>query len=62
MWDFSKFEWITNIERSLHRAVVNGHASRRDAHDWLDEQRQRAAVGDFRAEIAKILWVAKTPA
>lgn len=60
-WDFTKFDRITNIERSLHRAVVNGHVSPRDAHDWLDEQRQRAAAGDFRAEIAKVLWVATTP-
>ena len=62
VWDFSKFERITNIERSLDRAVLNGHVSRQDAHDWLDEQRQRATVGEFRAEIAKILWVATTPA
>jgi SAM-dependent methyltransferase len=59
-WEFSKFERITNIERSLHRAVSSGHASRRDAHEWLNEQRRRAAIGDFRAEIAKILWVATT--
>jgi hypothetical protein len=35
--------------------------TRRDAQRWLDEQRERAAAGDFSAEIAKILWVATTP-
>jgi SAM-dependent methyltransferase len=60
-WTFSEFERITDIERSLHRAVGSGHMTRRHAQRWLDEQRERAAAGDFSAEIAKVLWVATTP-
>lgn len=61
-WDFAQFERITNIETSLNRAVLNGDVARRDVQQWLGEQRQRAASGDFRAEIAKVLWVATAPA
>ena len=60
-WTFSDFERITNLEPSLERAATNGTASRVDVQQWLAEQRRRAAVDDFRAEIAKILWVAITP-
>ena len=51
-----------DIDRALHRAVVNGPISGRDAQEWLAEQRRRADADDFRAEIPKILWVATTPA
>ena len=61
-WDFDAFERITNLEQSLARAVSTGHASRRKAQDWLAKQRRRAAAGSFRTEIAKVLWVATTPA
>jgi ubiquinone/menaquinone biosynthesis C-methylase UbiE len=60
-WTFRDFERITNLEQSLDRAVMGGRAQRSDVRQWLAEQRRRASVNDFRAEIAKILWVATTP-
>jgi len=63
-WTLDEFERITNLEQSLDRAVAAGKASRREVQHWLAEQRERARADDFRfrAEIAKILWVATTPA
>jgi ubiquinone/menaquinone biosynthesis C-methylase UbiE len=60
-WTFSDFERITNLEQSLDRAVTSGKACRSEVQQWLAEQRRRASVDDFCAEIAKILWVATTP-
>lgn len=60
-WTLDDFERITNIQQTLDRAVARGHASPRETQAWLAEQRRQAAVGAFRAEIAKILWVATTP-
>jgi ubiquinone/menaquinone biosynthesis C-methylase UbiE len=60
-WTFSDFERITNLRASLNRPVASRHASRSEVQQWLMEQRGRAAVDDFHAEIAKILWVATTP-
>ena len=60
-WDFATFARLTNIESLLQRAVVNGYASETTSRDWLSEQRGRAEAGTFRAEIAKILWVASAP-
>jgi SAM-dependent methyltransferase len=59
-WTFAAFERITNLELSLDRAVTLRMASRSQVEVWLAEQRRRAAVDDFRAEIVKILWVATT--
>lgn len=61
-WSFADFERFTNLEQSLDRAVFTGHAAPAEVDQWLSEQRRRAAAGGFRAEIAKILWVATTPA
>lgn len=61
-WSFGDFERITNLRQALDRAVASGHASRPAVQRWLAEQSRRAAAGDFQAEIAKILWVATTPA
>jgi hypothetical protein len=60
-WTFSDFDRITNLERSLDRAVREGIATRSDVDAWLEEQHRRAATDDFRAEMVKILWVATTP-
>jgi ubiquinone/menaquinone biosynthesis C-methylase UbiE len=60
-WTFSEFDRITNLERSLDRAVREGIATRSDVDAWLEEQHRRAATDDFRAEMVKILWVATTP-
>ena len=60
-WTFSDFELITNLEPSLNRAVAAGVATRSEVDGWLAEQDQHAATHDFRAEMAKILWVATTP-
>jgi ubiquinone/menaquinone biosynthesis C-methylase UbiE len=60
-WTFSDFERITNLNVSLDRAVASGHISAAEAQQWLADQRERAAAGDFRAEIAKSLWVATSP-
>ena len=60
-WTFSDFERFTNLEQSLDRAVASGKASRSEVDQWLAEQRRRAAVDDFRAELVKVLWVATTP-
>jgi hypothetical protein len=57
---YEEFERITNLERSLDRAVTNGKASRPGVEAWLIEPRRGAARADFRAEITKILWVATT--
>jgi SAM-dependent methyltransferase len=59
-WTYEEFERITNLERSLDRAVTNGKASRAVVEAWLTELRQGAARADFRAEITKTLWVATT--
>jgi SAM-dependent methyltransferase len=61
-WTFSNFERITNLRRSLDRAVASGHASPSETQQWLAEQHRRAAAGNFHAEIAKIMWIASTPA
>lgn len=61
-WNFDDFNRITNLQQSLDRAVAAGSAPKREIQHWLDEQRRRAAADNFRAEIAKILWVANTPA
>jgi SAM-dependent methyltransferase len=61
-WTYDEFKHITNLERSLERAVTTGEASSREVEQWLVQQRRRAAAGTFRAEIAKILWVAISPA
>jgi SAM-dependent methyltransferase len=60
-WTFEEFERITNLGRSLVQAVARGQASRTAVERWLAEQRSRAAAGERRAEIAKLLWVATTP-
>lgn len=60
-WDFDAFSRITNIESSLQRVVANGDASESTTREWLNDQRRRARAGEFRAEIAKVLWVATTP-
>ncbi len=60
-WTFSDFERITNLEPSLNRAVAAGVATRSEIDGWLAEHHRRAANNDFRAEMAKILWVATTP-
>jgi ubiquinone/menaquinone biosynthesis C-methylase UbiE len=61
-WSFEEFERITNLQRSLDRAIATGKISEIDARHWIAEQRERAAAGVFRAEIAKVLWVAKKTA
>jgi ubiquinone/menaquinone biosynthesis C-methylase UbiE len=61
-WSFEEFERITNLQRSLDRAVAAGKVSGTYARGWIAEQRERAAAGGFRAEIAKVLWVAKKTA
>jgi SAM-dependent methyltransferase len=61
-WTFADLVRITDLERSLDRAVANGQASDSITRHWLAEHRRRDAAGEFRAEIAKILWVATTPA
>jgi SAM-dependent methyltransferase len=60
-WDFAAFERVTNPEQSLARAVARSAAPREEADRWLAEQKRRGEAGDFRAEIAKVLWVAVTP-
>jgi SAM-dependent methyltransferase len=60
-WTFSEFERNTNLYSSLDRAVSTGIASRREVDLWLQTQRERAAIDDFRAELVKILWVATAP-
>ena len=57
-WTFADFERITNLEPSLERAVVAGLATRHEVNTWLAEQRRRGALGEFRAEMVKVLWVA----
>jgi SAM-dependent methyltransferase len=59
-WTYEDFERIANPERSLDRAVTTAKTSRPVVEAWLDDLRRRAARGDFRAEITKILWVATT--
>lgn len=60
-WTYEDLVCITNLEPSLDRAVASGVASRLEVTRWLVEQRRRAQANDFKAEIAKILWVANTP-
>lgn len=60
-WTFSEFARYTNLEASLDRAVTAGIVPRRKTEGWLTEQRQRAAAGEFRAEMVKVLWVATAP-
>lgn len=60
-WTFSDFERITNLEASLDRAVAAGTATRCEVGAWLSEQRRRAAVDEFCAEMVKVLWVATAP-
>ena len=60
-WSYDTFARLTNIETLLQRAVARGLASESTAREWLAEQRRRAEAGVFRAEIAKILWVASAP-
>jgi len=60
-WSFEHFERITNLERSVDRAVAAGKINETDARRWIAEQRERAAEGLFRAELSKVLWVAKKP-
>ena len=61
-WTYDDFVRLTNLERSLDRAVANGKASRAEADAWTAELRRREERGEFCAEIAKVLWVATTPA
>jgi SAM-dependent methyltransferase len=61
-WSFRDFVRITRLEQSLERAVVAGVVPRATVQQWLTEQRRLADAGEFRAEIAKLLWVATTPA
>jgi SAM-dependent methyltransferase len=61
-WSFEHFERITNLDRSVDRAIAAGKLSELNARRWIAEQRARAAAGVFRAEISKMLWVAKKPA
>jgi SAM-dependent methyltransferase len=60
-WTFEEFERNTNLYSSLDRAISTGIARRRDVEAWLQAQRERAAINDFRAELVKILWVATAP-
>ena len=55
-WDFAAFGRVTNPDQSLARAVARG-AAPQDEVAWMAKQRQRAAAGDFRAEIGRVLWV-----
>ncbi len=52
---------VHNLVPSLDRAVASGKVSRPEADRWLAEQHRHATTGRFRAEIARILWVAATP-
>ncbi len=61
-WTYDDFLRLTNLERSLDRAVANGKASGAEADAWTAELRRREERGEFCAEIAKVLWVATTPA
>lgn len=57
-WSYEVFERVTQIERTLERAVVAGVVTRSGAEGWLRRQREHVAAGTFRAELIKILWVA----
>ncbi len=54
-WTFREFERYTNLEPSLDRAVTAGVVTCRGVDTWLAKQRQRAADGEFRAEMVKVL-------
>ena len=60
-WTFTEFARYTNLVTSLDRAVTAGIVARRQAEEWLVEQRRRAAAKEFRAEMVKVLWVATAP-
>jgi ubiquinone/menaquinone biosynthesis C-methylase UbiE len=60
-WTFDEFERIINPQRYADRAVEAGVATRSDVETWLAAQHRRAAANEFRAGMAKILWVATTP-
>ena len=60
-WTYEDFVYITNLGRSLDRAVASGKVSRADADGWTAELHRQAARGNFRAQANKILWVATTP-
>jgi SAM-dependent methyltransferase len=60
-WAFDEFERIIKPHRYADRAVEAGVVTRSDVDTWLTEQHRRAAANDFRAGMAKILWVATAP-
>lgn len=57
-WSYEVFERVTQIERTLERAVAAGGVARSIAEGWLQRQRRHVDAGSFRAELVKILWVA----
>jgi ubiquinone/menaquinone biosynthesis C-methylase UbiE len=60
-WTFDDFERIISPQRYADRAVEAGLARRSDIEAWLAGQHRQAADNNFRAGMAKILWVATVP-
>jgi len=60
-WTFDEFERIISPQQYADRAVEAGVATRSDVEAWLARQHRQAAANNFRAGMAKILWVATTP-
>ena len=51
-------ELVADFPASVDRAVATGRLGRRDADEWIREQRQRDATGQFYAVISKIQVIA----